>query len=82
MVALLSIHDNYVHLLTAGERESAKAWVAGQVCPKWSNRYLLVDGTKFSLFQWPGLHGDTWFDKNRDYSLDCQVSIPIYTTTI
>lgn len=33
----------------------------------------MVDGTKFSLFQHPGLHRDTWFDKNRDYSLDCQV---------
>ena len=34
---------------------------------------LLVDGTKFPVFQRPSLHGDAWFDKNKDYSLDCQV---------
>ena len=51
MVALLSLHDECVHLPTAEERESAKAWVAEQACPEWSDGYLMVDGTKFSLFQ-------------------------------
>ena len=51
MVALLLLHDECVHLPTAEERESAKAWVAGQACPEWSDGYLMVDGTKFSLFQ-------------------------------
>jgi hypothetical protein len=74
MLALLSLHDEAVHLPTLEEKESAKAWVAEQVCPEWSNGHLTVDGTKFPLFQRPGLHGDTWFDKNKDYSLDCQVS--------
>ena len=64
MMALLSLHNEYVHLPTAEEKESAKAWVAEQVCPKWSDRCLMVDGTKFSLFQRPGLHGNIWFDKN------------------
>jgi hypothetical protein len=74
MLALLSLHDDVVHLPTLEEKESAKAWVAEQVCPEWGNGHLMVDGTKFPLFQRPGLHGDTWFDKNKDYSLDCQVS--------
>jgi hypothetical protein len=78
MVALLSLHDECVHLPTAEEKESAKAWVAEQVCPEWSNGHLMVDGTKFSLFQRPGLHGDAWFDKNRAYSLDCQVRFYFY----
>ena len=73
MVSLLVLHDECIHLPTAEEQESAKAWVTAQVCPEWSDGYLLVDGTKFSLFQQPGLHGDAWFDKNRAYSLDCQV---------
>ena len=73
MVALISLHDEFVHLPTAEEKESAKAWVAEQVCPEWSDGYMMVDGTKLPLFQRPGLHGDAWFDKNRDYSLDCQV---------
>ena len=70
MLALISLHDECVHLPTTEEKESAREWVAEQVCPEWSNGYLMVDGTKFSLFPRPG---DTRFDKNRDYSLDCQV---------
>jgi len=73
MVALMSLHNECVHLLMAEEKESAREWVTEQVCPKWSNGYLMVDGTKFPLFQRPGLHGDAWFDKNWNYSLDCQV---------
>jgi len=78
MLALLSLHNECIHFPTAEERESAKAWVAAQVCPEWSNGYMMVDGTKFPLFQRPGLHGDTWFDKSRTYSLDCQVRGYVY----
>jgi hypothetical protein len=81
MLALLSLHDEVVHLPTLEEKESAKAWVAEQVCPEWRNGHLMVDGTKFPLFQRPGLHGDTWFDKNKDYSLDCQVSTNTFSKT-
>ncbi len=73
MVALLSLHDDCVRFPTAEEKESAKAWVGAQVCPEWRDGYLMVDGTKLPLFQRPGLHGDAWFDKNRSYSMDCQV---------
>lgn len=37
---------------------------------------MMADGTKFPLFERPGLHGDAWFDKNKDYSLDGQVYLP------
>ena len=73
MVALLNLHDELIHLPTPEEKESAKEWVAGKGCPEWRDGFLVVDGTKFALFQRPGLHGDAWFDKNRNYSLDCQV---------
>jgi hypothetical protein len=75
IVALLSLHDEAVHLPTQEEKETAKEWVSSQACPEWRDGHLLVDGTKFAMFQRPGLHGDAWFDKNKDYSLDCQVCI-------
>ena len=75
MVALLSLHHECVHFPTAEEKERAKAWVEEQTCPEWRDGYLMVDGTKLPLFQRPGLHGDAWFDKNRSYSLDCQVRV-------
>ena len=31
MMALLALHDEYVHFLTAEEKESAKAWVEEKV---------------------------------------------------
>ena len=78
MVALLTLHDKLIHLPTSEEKESVKEWVAGKACAEWRDGYLMVDGTKFALFQQPGLHGDTWFDKNCNYSLDCQVcTVPI-----
>jgi len=55
-----------------------KAWVMAQVCPEWSDGYMMVDGTKFLLFQRLGLHSDTWFDKSQTYSLDCQVCGYVY----
>jgi len=55
MVALMSLHNECIYLLTAEEKESAREWVAEQACPEWSNGYLMVDGTKFPLFQWPGV---------------------------
>ena len=58
MVALISLHDECVYLPTAEEKESVRAWVGEQVCPKWGNGYLMVDGTKLPLFQRPSLHGD------------------------
>jgi len=75
MIAIVSLHDDAIHLPTAAEKEAAKQWVEEETkCPPWQNGFLNADGTKFPLFQKPGLHGDSWFDKNKEYSLDCQVS--------
>ncbi|KAJ7351346.1 hypothetical protein DFH08DRAFT_694425 [Mycena albidolilacea] len=73
MVALLELHDTAVRYPTAAEKGAAKAWVEEETCPEWRSGWMLADGTKFPLFQRPGLHGDAWFDKNKDYSLDAQV---------
>jgi len=73
MAALLTLHNKLIHLPTPEEKEDAKEWAAGKVCPEWRDGFFMVDGTKFALFQWPGLHGNAWFDKNHNYSLNCQV---------
>jgi hypothetical protein len=78
IVALLSLHDDAVHFPDADHREQAKTFVEEHTCAEWRNGFLLVDGTKFPLFQRPGLHGDAWFDKDGEYSIDCQVRNTFY----
>jgi hypothetical protein len=78
IIALLSLHDNAIHFPDAGDKEQAKIFVEKHTCEEWCNGFLLVDGTKFTLFQRPGLHGDTWFYKDGKYSIDCQVHHPVY----
>jgi hypothetical protein len=73
VVALLSHHDDTIHFPEADEKEDAKDYVEEHTCLEWRNGFLLVDGTKFLFFQRPGLHGDTWFNKDGEYSIDCQV---------
>ena len=75
IIALLSHHDEAIHLPEADEKEDSKNYVAKQVCPEWHGGYLLADGSKFPFFQHPGLHGDAWFDKDGEYSIDCQVCV-------
>jgi hypothetical protein len=73
LVAFLALHDEVVMIPPEEEKERAKEYVEAATCPEWRNGVLLADGTKFALFQKPGLHGEAWFDKNKDYSVDCQV---------
>jgi len=73
LVAFLALHDEAVMMPPEEEKERAKEYVEGVTCPEWRNGFLLADGTKFVLFQKPGLHGEAWFDKNKNYSIDCQV---------
>lgn len=73
LVAFLALHDEAVMIPPEEEKERAKEYVEAATCPEWRNGFLLADGTKFPLFQKPGLHGEAWFDKNKNYSVDCQV---------
>lgn len=75
MVALLSLHDTAIRYPTPEEKEKKKDYLEEQTCPEWRDGWMMGDGTKFPLFQRPGLHGDAWFDKNKDYSLDGQVHL-------
>ena len=73
VIALLSLHDDAIHFPNVDEKEDTKNYVESHTCPEWRDGFLLVDGTKFAFFQRPGLHGDTWFDKDGEYSISCQV---------
>ena len=73
LVAFLGLHNEAVMMPPEEEKERAKEYVEQVTCPEWRNGFLLADGTKFVLFQKPGLHGEAWFDKNKNYSIDCQV---------
>ena len=73
LVAFLSLYNEAIMMLPEEEKEQAKEYVEVATCPEWRNGFLLADGTKFALFQKPGLHREAWFDKNKDYSVDCQV---------
>lgn len=75
LIAFLARHDEAIMMPPEEEKEKAKEYVEKATCPEWRNGFLLADGTKFALFQKPGLHGEAWFDKNKDYSIDCQVCI-------
>ena len=74
IVTLLSCHDEAIHFPDAAEKECSKLYVDKAMCPEWRSGFLLVDGSKFPFYQWLGLHGDAWFDKDGMYSIDCQVS--------
>lgn len=80
LIAVLSLHDEFVQFPDDVEKEKAKAYTATHTCPEWRNGWVLVDGTKFKLFQKPGMHGEAFFDKNRAYSLDCQVCNKTFTS--
>ena len=73
IVALLSCHDEAIHLPNAAEKEGSKSYVEEVLCAEWRGGFLLADGSKFPFYQRPGLHGDAWFDKDGSYSIDCQV---------
>ena len=73
LIAFLALHDEAVMMPPEEEKERAKEYVEGVTCPEWQNGFLLADGTKFTLFQKPGLHGEAWFEKNKNYLIDCQV---------
>jgi len=58
---------------TLMKKEDVKSYIKGKTCLEWHNGFLLADGSKFPLFQCPGLHNDACFDKDGEYSINCQV---------
>jgi hypothetical protein len=83
MIAVLQLHDFAMDWDTnkeecAEEKENAKKWVASRSCPEWRNGYLTGDGTCVPLFQKPSEYGEAYFDKKKNYSLNCQVFYHIF----
>jgi hypothetical protein len=74
MVAFLALHDAAVRWPSEEEKEEAKEWVEAVSCAAWRDGYCMVDGTPTNLFQKPGYHGEAYFDRKSNYSLNVQVS--------
>ncbi|KAH7917754.1 hypothetical protein BV22DRAFT_989561, partial [Leucogyrophana mollusca] len=78
MIAILHLHDQYIHWdrndpRNVAEMEKAKDYCEQRTCPEWRGGYLCVNGTPFNLFQKPGWHGEVFFDRKSKYSLTAQV---------
>jgi hypothetical protein len=80
MIAIASLHDSAISWNLHDPdciREKAKAqeWVESRTCGEWRGGYLTGDGSCFSLFQKPGYHGESFYDKKCNYSINCQVLV-------
>ena len=74
IIAFLSLHDTVIHWPNEEEKEAAKEWVEAESCPSWRDGFCMVDGTLIPLFEKPGHHGEAYFDRKSNYSLNVQVS--------
>lgn len=75
IVAFLSLHDSVICWPTEAEKEEAKEWVAAASCEDWAGGFCMVDGTLVPLFEKPGHHGEVYFDRKSNYSLNVQVRL-------
>lgn len=73
MEAVLALHDQYIHWPSAEEKEDAKQWVEDAACKAWRDGWVFVDGTLVPLADKPGYHGEAYFDRKSNYSLNVQV---------
>lgn len=74
IIAFLALHDSVIHWPSDQEKEDAKAWVREASCDDWGGGYCMADGTLVPLFEKPGYHGEVYFDRKSNYSLNIQVS--------
>lgn len=72
MTAIIKHHDLAMSEPSDREKHLSKEWSERKTIPEWRNGWLAVDGTTFPLFQKPGLHGEAWFDKSSQYSMNGQ----------
>jgi hypothetical protein len=74
MIAFLALHDSAIHWPSEEEKEVAKGWVESASCTEWRGGFCMVDGTLVPLFEKPGHHGEAYFDRKSNYSLNVQVT--------
>ncbi|KAI5833013.1 hypothetical protein K523DRAFT_370230 [Schizophyllum commune Tattone D] len=75
MLATLELHDEVIRWPSAAEKEAAKEWVEAASCAAWRDGWLMVDGTLVPLAEKPGHHGEAYFDRKSNYSLNIQVCL-------
>src|SRR6202522_840850 len=75
MIAFLVLHDSTIRWPSEDEKENSKQWVEAVSCYAWRDGYCMVDGTPIVLFQKPGFHGEAYFDRKSNYSLNLQVRL-------
>ncbi|KAJ7476807.1 hypothetical protein FB451DRAFT_963113, partial [Mycena latifolia] len=68
-----SLHDSVIRWPTEAEKDEAKEWVESASCEDWAGGFCMVDGTLVPLFEKPGHHGEVYFDRKSNYSLNVQV---------
>ena len=73
MISFLALHDSAIRWPSEDEKERSKEWVESVSCHAWRDGYCMVDGTPIVLFQKPGYHGEAYFDRKSNYSLNLQV---------
>ncbi|KAF9510109.1 hypothetical protein BS47DRAFT_1377480 [Hydnum rufescens UP504] len=73
MLAFMVHHDTAIHQPNGEEIANAKAWVGEASCFAWRHGYCMVDGTLVLLADKPGFHGEAYFDRKSNYSLNVQV---------
>lgn len=78
IAAIIGLHDEAIRPATEQEKASAKAWIGSQTCWEWRHGWIMVDGTLIPLFAKPGWHGETYFDRKSNYSLNLAVCRPSY----
>jgi hypothetical protein len=74
MTAFLALHDAVIWWPSAREKEDAKEWVEAATCVAWRNGCVFMDGTLVPLADKPGYHGEAYFDRKSNYSLNVQMS--------
>ena len=78
MIAFLALHDSAVRWPSEDEKEKSKEWVEMVSCYAWRDGFCMVDGTPIVLFQKPGYHGEAYFDRKSNYSLNLQVRLTLF----
>jgi hypothetical protein len=73
IVAFLDLHDDVIRWPNTRMKEEAKEWIAAASCAAWRDGWLLVNGTLVPLAEKPAFHGETYFDRKSNYSLNVQV---------
>jgi hypothetical protein len=75
MVAFLNHHDDIIRWPNAQMKEEVKEWVEAASCAAWRDGWLLVNGTPVPLAEKPAFHGEAYFDRKSNYSLNVQVRL-------